>query len=184
MLARSHRLCSIALVELGLLTANLLLKNPLQNLALLCATSIGSSLPDLDQYGSTASRRSLINFSLLLRHRGFTHSLIGWLIFSYISFRLMNWLLPFKIGPRMLAHFWPCLWLGLSIGYLLHLAEDSFSRQGVDWFWPLFKKHRRSGWHYKVGGWFEKIVATLALLAIVGMSLYWLWLLLLPEPRI
>lgn len=184
MLARSHRLCSLALVELGLLTANLLVKNSFQNMGLLLATAIGSSLPDLDQYGSAASRRSLINFSLLFRHRGITHCLLGWLVFSYLSYRLMNWLLPFKIEGQMLAHFWPCLWLGFSIGYLLHLLEDSFSRQGVDWFWPLFRKQSHSFGRYKVGGCYEKILAAFAFLAIMGMSLYWLWLLLLPEPRV
>ncbi len=184
MLARSHRICSIAVVELGLLTTNMMLKNPVANLIILFATGIGSSLPDLDEYNSKASRKSIINFSLLLRHRGITHSLLGWLVFSYGLYWLMNKVMPFKIEPNIINNYWGCIWLGLVLGYFLHLVEDSFSNQGVDWLAPFIKKKGRPLFHYKVGGCFEKIVATLAYISIVGMSLYWLWLFVMPMPKV
>lgn len=184
MLARSHRICSVAVVELGLLVTNTILKNPIPNLIILAATGVGSSLPDLDSYNSKASRKSLINFSLLLRHRGVTHSLLGWLGFSYGLYWLMNHVFPIKIEPSMLSNYWSCLWLGLVLGYFLHLVEDSFSNQGVDWLAPFIRKKGRPLLHYKVGGCFEKIIAALAYLSIVAMSLYWLWLFVVPMPKI
>lgn len=184
MLARSHRICSIALVEAGLLVTNLMLKNPVQNIIILLATGVGSSLPDLDEYNSKASRKSLINFSLLLKHRGLTHSLLGLFIFSWGSYYLMNWVSPFKIQPLMINNYWACVWLGLIIGYFLHLVEDSFSNQGVDWLWPFIKRKGRPWLHYKVGGFLEKFIGTIAYVGIVLMSLYWLWLIIVPLPQI
>lgn len=82
MLTKSHRICSIAIVELSLLLTNRLLIDPVNNIIILAATAIGASLPDIDEYNSSASKKSVINFSLFLRHRGITHSFLGWAIFS------------------------------------------------------------------------------------------------------
>lgn len=176
MLGRSHRICSVAIVELGLLSTNLILKNPVANVLLLVATAIGASLPDLDEYNSSASRKSIINFSLFLRHRGITHSLLGWGFFSYALYWGMNHLYPFKIVPNIIHNYWGCIWLGLVIGYLLHLVEDSFSNQGVNWLAPLVKRTGKPLLHYKVGGWFEKLLASVAYFGIILMSLYWIYL--------
>lgn len=184
MLAHSHRICSVAIVELGLLATNSLLSNPIPNLIILVATSIGSSLPDLDQYNSKASRHSPINFSFFLRHRGVTHSLLGWLGFSYGLYALMNHFIAIKIEPAMFHDYWSCIWVGLVIGYLLHLIEDSFSNEGVDWLAPFSKRKGKPLIHYKVGGCLEKIIASLAYAGIVIMSLYWIWLFIVPMPKV
>lgn len=180
MLARSHRICSIAIVEMGLLATNLVLKNPLPNLVILLATGIGSSLPDLDQYNSKASRKSIINFSLIFRHRGITHSLLGWILFSWGMYWLMNHVSTIRIEPNMVNNYWSCIWLGLVLGYFLHLLEDSFSNQGVDWLAPFIKRSGKPLFHYKVGGFAEQFMSTIAYLGIVVMSLYWVWIYLMP----
>lgn len=183
MLTRSHRLCSIALVELGLIASNTtFIAHPTSNLIILLATGVGASLPDIDEYNSTPSRRSPINFSLFLRHRGITHSLLGWVIFSVGLYFIMNHFIPIKLQPWQSLNWWGSIWLGLILGYFLHLVEDSFSKQGVDWWAPFFKKkYRRSFFRYKVGGIFEKMLTFIAVLGIIIMSCYWLWLMAAPK---
>lgn len=182
MLTRSHRLCSIAIVELGLLATNAAMVNPMSNFIVLLATGVGASLPDIDEYNSTTSRKSLINFSLFLRHRGITHSLLGWLVFSIGSYFLMNHFVPIKFSAWQLPNWWGSIWLGLCLGYLLHLVEDSFSKQGVNWLAPFGKhKNRRSIFRYKVGGFFERFVTFIAILGIIMMTCYWVWLISSPS---
>lgn len=181
-LTRSHRLCSIAVVELGLIASNAFLTNLSSNVIILLATGVGASLPDIDEYNSTTSRKSLINFSLFLRHRGITHSLLGWLIFSVGLFYIMNYFIKIQLKIGQLPNWWGSIWLGLIIGYFLHLVEDSFSKQGVHWLAPFSKnKFKRSWYRYKVGGAFEKMMTFLATLGIIFMTGYWIWLTMAPE---
>lgn len=182
MLTRSHRLCSIALVELGLIASNAFIADPASNLITLLATGVGASLPDIDEYNSTTSRKSPINFSLFLRHRGVTHSFLGWLVFSIGLYFIMNHFIPIQFRSWQLPNWWGSIWLGLILGYFLHLVEDSFSKRGVDWWAPFVKKRRHhSIFRYKVGGFFEKFITLIAFLGIIMMSCYWLWLLAAPE---
>lgn len=185
MLTRSHRLLSVAIVEAGVIASENFLSNPASGCILLVATAVGASLPDIDEYNSSVSRKSLINFSLLLKHRGITHSLLGWLVFSVGLFLLMNLLLPIKIKlSLMLPNYWASLWLGLVIGYFLHLIEDSFSYQGVHWLAPLTKvNYHKKHFRYKVGGFFERLLVLLSILAILVMSVYWIILIVKPLPR-
>ncbi len=175
-LTRAHRLTSVAIVEFGLIATNHLFTNPVANFMLLFATAVGASLPDIDEYNSSASRKSIINFSLFLRHRGITHSLIGFLVFAGGLYYLMNKLMPIQFKSFTLLNYWTALWLGLVIGYFLHLIEDSFSHQGVDWLAPFLRsKKKRILLHYKVGGIFEQIITLIAYVSIILMSLYWVW---------
>ena len=180
LLTRSHRLVSVAIVEFGLIASNqfLIKTSPSSALVLLCATAIGATLPDIDDYNSSASRKSLINFSLFLRHRGITHSLIGWGIFSLLLYFLMSKIMPLnleELSSFQHPNCWLSLWLGFSIGYFLHLVEDAFSHHGINWLAPFTnrKKYRRF-FHYKVGGFFEKLLTLIAVLAIIFMTGYWL----------
>lgn len=186
LLAQSHRIFSIALVEFGLIATDSFLTHPASNIALLLATGIGASLPDIDQHNSKVSRKSPLNVSMFLRHRGITHSLLGWIIFAVILYFLMNLLIPLKpiqLSPFVLPNIWGSLWLGLVIGYFLHLVEDSFSKQGVQWLAPFYKKKGRPLLYYKVGGPFEKFLAMIAYIAVIIMTVYWVWLMICPMPR-
>lgn len=81
-----------------------------------------------------------------------------------------------------MPNWWGSIWLGLIIGYFLHLVEDSFSKQGVHWLAPFSKnKFKRSWYRYKVGGAFEKMMTFLATLGIIFMTGYWIWLTMAPE---
>ncbi len=159
---------------MGILYTNQFTTNFIPSIVLLAATAIGSSLPDIDEYNSKVSRKSLINFSLFLRHRGITHSLLGWILFSTGLYFLMNHFIPIDLSRFNIKSSWNCLWLGIVIGYLLHLFEDSFSHQGVEWFAPLKKKANHHLISYKVGGFLEKTVTFFAIVGIALMSFYWI----------
>ncbi len=99
---------------------------------------LGAIIPDIDHPKSFIGK--LLKFiSIPLErkygHRSITHSLIGWLIFSFgffliivvPSFVIFN--LSFVIyGWRWLAAF--------SIAYLSHLVLDMFNPRGIQMFWP------------------------------------------------
>lgn len=179
MLARAHSLCSIAIVEAGLLATHHLVTNrPVPLLIMLAATGVGALLPDVDQHNSTASRNSPINFSFFFRHRGITHTIVGWIVFSVILYYLMNYFRIIPLNAAIFSDDWGCLWLGLVVGYILHLIEDGFSRGGINWLWPLTKKPLKLWPHYKVGGKFENFLTFLAKLSLLGVSFYWIYLFL------
>lgn len=85
--------------------------------------AIGSLLPDIDHPGSLLGRRMKVVSVIGLGHRGWTHSFLGFGIFT---------LLAYVIIPKYL--------LGFVIGYLSHLILDSLNPSGVAWLIPFSKK--------------------------------------------
>lgn len=81
----------------------------------ICGAYVAASFPDLDL---------VIPFA---KHRGLSHSLVVFLVFSGIAV-----LIPFyeKRIPSWLLY-------GLPVGYLSHLIADTFTVTGVAWFQPL-----------------------------------------------
>jgi len=66
-------------------------------------------------------------------HRRILHSLIGCL-FTSLFFALIS-LVLYLVGVFFMWY----VWIGIPIGFLLHLAEDSFTYSGVKWFYPRTK---------------------------------------------
>ncbi|MCB5560326.1 metal-dependent hydrolase [Anaerosalibacter bizertensis] len=60
-------------------------------------------------------------------HRGFTHSLLGFLLFSSIAY---TYSIKFGINE---------IYLGFNIGYVLHLVMDFFTPKGIQLFFPITK---------------------------------------------
>lgn len=58
-------------------------------------------------------------------HRGFTHSIIGFLLFSWMV-KLIT--IEYHINS---------IYIGFRIGYLLHLVADFFTLKGIKLFFPL-----------------------------------------------
>ena len=118
MLARTH-------VAIGILAA--LLAKPLfainNTFVFVLLVCIGALLPDVDHGGSTINRMVPVTtlVPLLFRHRGFFHSIFAALIL-FGTFSLFNQLF---VGAA------------LAFGYALHLLADSFTKQGVNWLYPL-----------------------------------------------
>lgn len=81
-------------------------------------------------YFSTRSKffglLGIITFLIgLSNHRGFTHSVFGFLICATIV----------KIGAT--EYKLPSVYSGFTIGYILHLVADFFTPQGIKLFYPL-----------------------------------------------
>lgn len=187
MLGKDHQIVSVALVAGGLtlVQPEPTLKNLTSDAVMLGSTLVGALLPDIDSSKSIINRYLPLKLSYFFHHRGLTHSLLGLIIFGGLLYWLFHGLMP-TILP---------LYLGLVIGYALHLVEDGFSQAGVRWLAPFspydrwsymnyniylcrpvrFKKRHgkkipvRHWWGrgYQVGGEFEKVITGISELGLI-----------------
>ncbi len=82
---------------------------------------VATVIPDLD-LGSSSWGRHLIfrPLQFFVKHRGIIHS------FTFAV-----------LASILISVFWPVASLGFFIGYSVHLVADSFTRKGIQPFWPL-----------------------------------------------
>lgn len=93
-------------------------KHPGLTCLVLVGVVIGSLIPDVDNQESLLGR--FMRRLNRLQHRGITHTVYGlcfWLIICWL----------FSLLSKALA-------IGLFVGYLLHLLEDSWSVEGIRWW--------------------------------------------------
>lgn len=113
--------------------------HPINMLTMIVATGVGALAPDLDNETSLAFQHIGKLLARLFRHRGFLHSVFGWALWS------LAWLLATRLFTNCAftawqTSWWLSIWWGLTLGYGLHLLEDSFSVAGIIWF-DLFSAH-------------------------------------------
>lgn len=85
---------------------------------------VSTILPDLDTGFSSWGRHWIFRpLQFFVKHRGIIHSLTTATLLSIL-----------------LAAFWPIVSLGFFVGYSAHIILDSFTREGVQPFWPLKTK--------------------------------------------
>lgn len=126
MLGKSHILVSESVFLCG---AYAIGARPSESLyPLLGGILIGSIFPDIDTSNSLINKiifllgRNSMESMFKFKHRGFTHTIYAWLITLIIAI----------IG--LFINTFAGLFLGgVSLGYLLHLIEDSFSVAGISW---------------------------------------------------
>lgn len=88
--------------------------------------SIGLLYLYLNNQNSIFALLSLLSLFIgLSTHRGFTHSILGFVIFAYI----VN-----KISVQYNLNYF---FQSISIGYLLHLGADFLTPKGIKLFYPL-----------------------------------------------
>ena len=110
---------------------------------------VATILPDLDSGFSSYGRHLIFKpLQLLTKHRGVIHSFTFAIVASVV-----------------LAIFWPIASLGFFVGYSVHLIVDSFTRDGIQPFWPF--KIRSSGFITTGGRVEETLFFTLVILDIV-----------------
>jgi inner membrane protein len=98
---------------------------------------IATIIPDLDTGFSNIGKRWIFKpLQLFVKHRGIIHSLTTAIILS-----------------SLFAYFWPVGALGFFLGYSVHILLDSFTKDGIQPFWPL--KHESKGF-IRSGGKFEE----------------------------
>ncbi len=113
---------------------------------------IGSIMPDIDHPRSVIGRL-FYPISVMIEnkfaHRTFTHSFIGWIVFTII-FAILAGVGTLLGGETLLSHalggetllshamawLYPRWVAAFAIGYFSHLVLDMFNKRGVPMFWP------------------------------------------------
>ena len=132
--------------------------------AMLCYV-LGSLLPDIDSEGSTIGRY-IKPIARTIPHRTITHTLWFILVFAIISWFTTS------------IYLW-----AMTLGIIIHIIQDSFSRQGIAWLYPVVggyrqygyatvKKGRNPSFGYAVGGVFEDIIFYASLVINIGLVFY------------
>lgn len=149
--ATDHQISSFSIAATGLIwSQNVSMAHLSTGIVVLSAATFGALLPDVDHPNSVISKRLGIPFYKLFRHRGITHSLLGWSLFTFGMYMLGNCLFGYASFNQPLEHVSFCLWFGLIIGYFLHLLEDSWSRAGIRWLAPFTKFDKWAYYHHNV----------------------------------
>lgn len=85
---------------------------------------VATILPDLDSGFSSYGRHLIFRpLQWFTKHRGVVHSFTFAVLISIV-----------------LSIFWPIAALGFFVGYSVHLICDSFTREGIQPFWPFKTK--------------------------------------------
>lgn len=106
---------------------------------------IATMIPDVDTQFSTLGRHKGFRFfQFFTRHRGIFHSLTFCTILAIIFSLLI-----------------PIIALPFFLGYAIHIFTDSFTREGVQPFWPCKKK---SCWKIKTDSLTETSIFIFALI--------------------
>jgi len=126
MLAKTHFALTIFFI--------LLFLNSIENkLIFVIIALIATIIPDIDHSDSKLGKHLVFRpFQFFVKHRGIMHSILICLLISL-----------------SLAIFLPIISFGFFLGYSVHLLGDSFTKEGINVFWPL--KHRSHGF-IKTGG--------------------------------
>ena len=134
---------------------------------------IGALLPDIDQAANrlwdllpSGNEVGKILRNLFLHHRTVTHSLLG----VFLTYKLFLWLLPLLLNSAtidMTVVTW-----SIIIGYVSHLAADSFTKEGLPLLFPLQWKigiPPLKALRITTGEWIENY------LVLPGVGVYLVW---------
>lgn len=117
MLLRTH-------LAFAFLMIILFVKHVNNQLIFITMVLIATILPDLDTGFSSWGRHWIFRpLQFFVKHRGIFHSLTTATLLSILF-----------------AVFWPIGSLGFFVGYSVHIFLDSFTREGIQPFWPLKAK--------------------------------------------
>ncbi|MHA8111228.1 metal-dependent hydrolase [Lactobacillaceae bacterium Melli_B4] len=142
---------------------------------------IGAQMPDIDVKNTRINRFfGVFGFIFTIqKHRTWTHS-----IWAVILLGLAAHYLPvFHLMDANFAdlNFQRIFYWAVVSGYVLHLLEDSFSKQGVRWLYPFsmresYKGYRRRGnrrskwYYYQTGGPAEHLFYLISMTVIIYLS--------------
>ena len=114
---------------------------------------VATVLPDIDSGFSSWGRHLIFRpLQFFTKHRGILHSFTFAVVVSIV-----------------LALIWPIASLGFFIGYSVHLVCDSFTKDGIQPFWPW---RVRSSGPIKSGGRIEDSLFIILILIDVLMFLF------------
>lgn len=106
-------------------------------LALIAAMS-GALTPDIDHPAANIWKRfpagsivGRIVRMVLGGHRNISHSILGAVLITFLSRRLLDVIHPDYLAQALAVR------QAYLVGYYSHLASDTFTDRGIPWFWPL-----------------------------------------------
>lgn len=139
MKARTHDLAAITALGIAIAV------EPQQTITLgtaiaaVIANQLGGIAPDIDQptapfwrnlpIGGFAGR---VIDKMLGGHRFITHSILGLVLFGFLTRLLLT-----TLGPVMPHIDTTLVWWAFMIGMFSHLVMDSFTKEGVPWLLPI-----------------------------------------------
>jgi len=119
MLLRTH-------LAFGVLMIILFLNHVNDKLIFIVMVLVATVIPDLDISSSSWGRHLIFRpLQFFVKHRGIIHS------FTFAV-----------LASILLAVFWPVASLGFFVGFSIHLICDSFTKDGIQPFWPLKARSR------------------------------------------
>lgn len=159
--------------------------------------ALGALTPDIDNARSTLGKKLgpvSKGIQHVAGHRRFFHSIIGLIVMGALIFgvqygiglalqrsaadatgRHLGEVLTGLVPGFNFAQGFGVAFVGLLVGYFLHLVADSLTTGGVPWLWP---SHERYGfppnhnWRFKSGTWVEKVVVVVVSLLVIGWCVY------------
>jgi len=150
MLFRTHLMFSIFAILLMINFVN-------NQLVFVIVALIATIIPDIDHSDSVIGKRLIFRpLQFFIRHRGMIHSFT----------------IAVLIGV-LIAIFFPVASLGFFLGYSVHLLCDSFTREGIEPFWPLdykIKGYLTTGEKYEEVLFVFMIAVNLVLFSIIIYS--------------
>ncbi|MCS7121732.1 MAG: metal-dependent hydrolase [Archaeoglobaceae archaeon] len=155
MMYSTHVIFAWLLTVLGFKTNSLDISLNLDIIYAFVAVTFGSLLPDIDHPRSLISKSYWFSISKFIskttRHRGWTHSLFGAILFTSIGAIFLQGNL------FILTTFF--------LGYTSHLLIDTLNPSGVSWLWPKKKKYKIG--IIKTGSRAEDVFRTVLLILLV-----------------
>ena len=148
MLLRTHLAFAVLLIILFLKQVN-------NEIVFIIMVLVATVLPDLDSDFSTWGRHMIFRpLQFFVKHRGIIHSFTFGVLISII-----------------LSIFWPVASLGFFMGYSVHLICDSFTKDGIQPFWPF--KAKSSGFIKSGGRVEDSLFIALILVDVLIFILIW-----------
>jgi len=139
MVARTHDLAAITALGVVFLVMPLQAITLATAIVAVFANLVGGITPDIDQPTAPLWRNLPVGKSvgkvfdkLLGGHRFISHSIIGLVIFGYLSYLLLHFLHPI-MGSINIGY----VWWAFMIGMVSHLVMDTLTKEGVPWLLPL-----------------------------------------------
>lgn len=138
MTGRTHDLVAFTALSIYVSTQNIPDMSLATAVVAFGANMIGGLAPDIDQ--STSSVWQKVRFGRLFSkfisplfggHRFISHSILGIILFGFLSDLFLN-----LISGILLVNM-HIVWAAFMIGFISHLASDTFTRDGVPWLFPI-----------------------------------------------
>jgi len=135
---RTHDLAAFTALSFIVATQTLSPMSLGTGIVALSANMIGGLAPDIDQPTAELWRRiplgtlaGKVISPLFGGHRFISHSIVGIAIFGFLSRKFLD-----AISGVLVVNM-DVVWGCFMIGFISHLIMDTFTREGVPWFFPI-----------------------------------------------